>query len=131
MHAQGATQDVTKPNLVELSELRAKMDTADKNTFYLTSKDGLYNRKTSILNLEHNVIVTSTSGYEMHLEEAGVDTANGGVVSNHHVFAFTQDSRINSDRLEVVNSGEIVTFIGRVVVNLDNVGKIQQPTAPE
>jgi lipopolysaccharide export system protein LptC len=131
MHAQGATQDVTKPDLVELSELRAKMDTADKNTFYLTSKDGLYNRKTSILNLEHNVIVTSTSGYEMHLEEAVVDTANGGVVSNHHVFAFTQDSRINSDRLEVVNSGEIVTFIGRVVVNLDNVGKFQQPTAPE
>jgi lipopolysaccharide export system protein LptC len=131
MTAKGATQDVTKPDLVELSEIRSKIDTADKNTFYLTSKDGLYNRKTSILNLNNNIIVTSTSGYEMHLDEAVVDTANGGVVSDRHVFAFSQDSKINSDRLEIQNSGEVVTFIGNVVVNLDNVGKIQQPAAAE
>jgi lipopolysaccharide export system protein LptC len=127
MNAKGATQDVTKPDLIELQEIRAKMDTADKSTYYLTSKDGLYNRKTSILNLNNNVIVTSTTGYEMHLDEAVVDTVNGGVVSDKHVYAFTQDSRINSDRFEVEKSGEIVRFIGNVVMNLDNVGKVQAP----
>ena len=127
MNAKGATQDVTKPDLIELEEIRAKIDTADKNTFYLSSKDGLYNRKTSILNLNNNVVVTSTSGYEMLLEEAVVDTVNGGVVSDKHVYAFNQDSRLNSDRLEVEKSGEIVRFIGNVVMNLDNVGKMQAP----
>jgi lipopolysaccharide export system protein LptC len=131
MTAKGATQDVTKPDLIELAEIRAKMETQDKTTFHLSSKDGLYNRKTSILNLNNNVIVTSTSGYEMHLDEAVVDTANGGVVSNKHVYAFTQDSRINSDRFEVENSGEVVRFIGNVVMNLDNVGTLQQPGAEQ
>jgi lipopolysaccharide export system protein LptC len=131
MNAKGATQDVTKPDLIELSEIRAKMETQDKTTFHLSSKDGLYNRKTSILNLNNNVIVTSTSGYEMHLDEAVVDTANGGVVSDKHVYAFTKDSRINSDRFEVENSGEIVRFIGNVVMNIDNAGTLQQPAAEE
>jgi lipopolysaccharide export system protein LptC len=131
MNAKGATQDVTKPDLIELSEIRAKMETQDKTTFHLSSKDGLYNRKTSILNLNNNVVVTSTSGNEMHLDEAVVDTANGRVVSDKHVYAFTKDSRINSDRFEVENSGEIVRFIGNVVMNIDNAGTLQQPTAEE
>jgi lipopolysaccharide export system protein LptC len=127
MTAKGATQDVTKPDLIELSELRAKIETQDKTTFYLRSKDGLYNRKTSILNLNNNVVLTSTSGYEMHLDEAVVDTANGGVVSDKHVYAFTKDSRINADRFEVENSGEVVRFVGNVVMNIDNAGTLQQP----
>ena len=63
----------------------------------------------------------------MHLDEAVVDTANGEVVSNKPVAAFTQDSTLNSDRLEVEKSGEIVHFIGSVVMNIDNLNKPQQP----
>jgi hypothetical protein len=62
----------------------------------------------------------------MHLDEAVVDTANGEVVSNKPVAAFTADSTLNSDRLEIQKSGEIVYFIGSVVMNIDNVKKPQQ-----
>jgi lipopolysaccharide export system protein LptC len=126
MNAKAAAQDVTKPDLVELAEIRAKIETADKSTIYLSSKDGLYNRKTSILTLNNNVLIRSTSGFEMHLDEAVVDTANGEVVSNKPVAAFTADSTLNSDRLEIQKSGEIVYFIGSVVMNIDNVKKPQQ-----
>jgi lipopolysaccharide export system protein LptC len=126
MNAKAAAQDVTKPDLVELAEIRAKLETADKSTMHLSSKDGLYNRKTSILTLNHNVIVRSTSGFEMHLDEAVIDTANGEVVSNKPVAAFTADSTLNSDRLEIQKSGEIVYFIGNVVMNIDNANKPQQ-----
>lgn len=131
MNAKAAAQDVTKPDQVELVEVRAKIETADKSTIHLSSKDGIYNRKTSILNLDHNVIIKSSSGYEMHLDEAIVDTANGEVVSNKPVAVFTQDATLNSDRLEIQNSGEIVNFIGNVVMNLDSVGKPQQPAAAQ
>jgi lipopolysaccharide export system protein LptC len=127
MNSKAATQDVTKPDLVELVEIRAKIETADKSVIYLTSKDGLYNRKTSILNLNHNVVVTTSTGMEMHLEEAVVDTTSGEVVSNKPVAVFTQDTTLNSDRLEIEKSGEIVRFIGSVVMNLENVPKPQPP----
>jgi lipopolysaccharide export system protein LptC len=127
MNANAAAQDVTKPDLVELVQVRAKIETADKSTIFLSSKDGLYNRKTSFLNLNNNVIVRSTSGFEMHLDEAVIDTANGEVVSDKPVAAFTVDSTLNSDRLEIHKSGEIVYFIGNVVMNIDRSGQPQQP----
>jgi len=132
MNAKGASQDVTKPDLVELLEVRAKIQTADKSTIFLSSKDGLYNRKSSILNLNNNVIVKSTSGFEMHLDEAVIDTAAGEVVSDKPVSAFTEDSTLNSDRLEIHKSGEVVHFIGNVVMNIDRSGQPQKPApAPQ
>ena len=127
MNAAGATQDVTKPDFIELSEVRTKIETADKSTIYLRSKDGLYNRKTSMLTLTNDVVMTSTAGYEMHLDEATVNTAKGEVVSDKPVAVFTKDTTLTSDRFEVENSGEVVRFIGSVVMNLQSVGAIQQP----
>lgn len=127
MNAQAAAQDVTKPDMVELVEVRAKIETGDQSTIFLSAKDGLFNRKASILTLNHNVLLKSTSGYEMHLEEAIVDTAKGEVVSNKPVAVFTQDATLNADRLEVEKSGEIVRFVGTVVMNLEKLGDAKQP----
>jgi lipopolysaccharide export system protein LptC len=129
MNAKSAAQDVTKPDLVELADVRAKILTADKSTIFLSAHDGLYNRKTSILNLKRNVIFKTSNGLEMQLEEATVDTGTGEIVSNKPVTVLTQDATLKSDRLEVEKSGEIVRFIDNVVMNLDSVGKPQQPAA--
>ena len=65
----------------------------------------------------------------MHLDEAIVDTASGEVVSNKPVEVFTQDATLNADRLEVEKSGEIVRFIGSVVMNLESASAIAKPPA--
>ena len=127
MNAKSASQDVTKPDLVELTDVRAKIDTADKSTIFLSAQIGVYNRKTSILNLKRDVVFKSSTGFEMHLDEAIVDTGSGEIVSNKPVSVFIQDATLNSDRLEVEKSGEVVRFIGSVVMNLDSVGKPKQP----
>lgn len=118
LSATGAAQDITKPDFVELQEVRAKIEAEDKSTFYLSSTDGLFNRKAGVLTLSRNIVLRSTSGFEMHLDEAILDTGKGEVVSNKPVSAFTQDSTLKADRLEVSKSGEIVRFIGGVVMNL-------------
>ena len=87
----------------------------------------MYNRKTSILNLNRNVVLKSSAGFEMHLDEAIVDTGSGEVVSNKPVAVFTQDATLNADRLEVEKSGDIVRFIGGVVMNLNGAGNPKQP----
>ena len=40
-------------------------------------------------------------------------------MSNKPVEVFTQDATLNADRLEVEKSGDIVRFIGSVVMNLE------------
>jgi lipopolysaccharide export system protein LptC len=127
MNATAAAQDVTKPDIIELVEVRAKIETADKSTIFLSAQAGTYSRKTSILNLNRNVILKSSSGFEVHLDEAIVDTGSGEVVSNKPVEVLTQDSTLNADRLEVEKSGDIVRFIGSVVMNLNGVGNPKPP----
>jgi lipopolysaccharide export system protein LptC len=89
----------------------------------------LYNRKTSILSLTRNVVLKSSAGFEMHLDEAIVDTGSGEVVSNKPVAVFTQDATLNAERLEVERSGDVVRFIGGVVMNLNAFDKPKQPAA--
>ena len=129
LNAKAAAQDVTKPDIIELVEVRAKIETADKSTITLSAQAGTYSRKTSILNLNRNVILRSSTGFEVHLEEAIVDTGSGEVVSNKPVEVLTQDATLNADRFEVEKSGDIVRFIGSVVMNLNSVGNPKPPAA--
>ena len=126
LNAKSAAQDVTKPSMVELQEVRAKIQTEDKSTIFLSAKDGLFDRNAGILTLNHNIVLKSSSGFEMHLEEAVVDTGSGEIVSNKPVSVFAQDATVNADRLEVSKSGEIVNFIGNVTMNLNGLDDAKQ-----
>jgi lipopolysaccharide export system protein LptC len=117
--AQAAAQDITKPDLIELRKVNAKIQAQDKSTMFLSANDGLFNRKVNVLTLNRNIVLRSSSGYEMHLDQAVVDTASGEVVSDKPVKVFTDQGTLNADRLEVIKSGEVVNFIGHVVMNLN------------
>jgi lipopolysaccharide export system protein LptC len=118
LNAAAAAQDITKPDFVELREVRAKIEAEDKSTMFLSAKDGTFDRKTNILTLNNNISLKSTSGYEVRLNEAIVDTASGEIVSNKPVEVQSQQGTIKSERLEVLKSGEVVRFTGNVIMNL-------------
>jgi lipopolysaccharide export system protein LptC len=119
LSAASATQDITKPDVVELGEVRAKVQGEDKSTMFLSAKDGTFDRKANILTLNNDISLKSTTGYEIRLDEAVVDTASGEIVSNKPVEVVLSDQgTLKSERLEVLQSGEIVRFTGNVVMNL-------------
>jgi lipopolysaccharide export system protein LptC len=116
--ALSAAQDITQPNVIELNEVRAKVQAEDKSTMFLSATDGSFDRKGGVLTLGRNIKLRSSSGLELRLEEAIVDTATGEIVSNKPVELLTQQGTLNADRMEVSKSGDIVRFIGGVVMNL-------------
>jgi lipopolysaccharide export system protein LptC len=118
MTASAAAQDITKPNMVELHDVRAKVEAEDKSTMFLSAKDGLYDRKAGILTLNNDISLKSTSGYEIRLSEAVVDTGGGEVVSDKPVEVLSQQGTIKAERLEVLKSGEVIRFTGNVMMNL-------------
>jgi lipopolysaccharide export system protein LptC len=130
LSATAAAQDITKPDLIELHDVRAKIEAEDKsNALFLAAKDGVFNRKGGILTLNNNISLKSSNGYEMKLAEAVVDTANGEVVSNKPVEVITQQATLTAERLEVGRSGEVVRFIGNVVMNLAALEGNAEPAA--
>jgi lipopolysaccharide export system protein LptC len=121
--AKAAAQDLTKPNLVELSDIRAKLQMQDKSTMQLTADTGLYNSKLETLKLNKNIVITSSTGYQGWLSEAAVDIRKGHVVSTHPVKVKLLQGTLDAKALEITNSGEVVSFVGGVnmVLNLNEI----------
>ncbi|MGZ3411254.1 MAG: LPS export ABC transporter periplasmic protein LptC [Xanthobacteraceae bacterium] len=120
--AEAASQDVTNPNFLELHGIRAKIELQDKATVELTAANGSYDRKSELLTLLDDILLTSSTGYEARLTQAVVDVKGGNVVSSQPVQVKLLNGTLTSDRLEVANKGEVALFEGNVVMilKLDN-----------
>ena len=119
LNARAAAQDITKPDIVELQDIRARMEAQDRTRINITAVDGIYDRKSGILKLAKDIIL-KTPSYEVNLEEAVVDTATNNVVSNKPVQVKMLQGVVHSKRLEVDKGGEIVRFVGDVKMTLEN-----------
>ena len=123
--AKAAAQDMAKPEFVELKELRAKLAMQDNNSAELVTVGGIYNTKTEILTLGPNITLKSTNGYEALLADAVVEVKKGNITSDKPVEVKMTRGRLNANRLEITNSGEVIRFEGGVVMHLDP----EQPAA--
>jgi lipopolysaccharide export system protein LptC len=108
--ADAAAQDITKPNLVELHQLRAKMEMQDKSTVEMSALSGIYDVKSEMLTLNDNIELVSSTGYEGRLSEAVVDVRKGNVISDKPVWIKMLNGFLNAKRLDIVENGSVVRF---------------------
>ena len=127
MWAKAATQDLTDPDHVELSALRAKVMMEDKSTLTMDARTGYFDSKAQMLDLRKDIFLQSSTGYEARLSQAYVDINKGAVTSDEHVDVKLLNGTLSADRLKIINSGEVVRFEGNVMMNL----VMEQPTPPE
>ena len=118
LSADAAAQDLTKPDIVELHNIRAKLQMQDKSTVSMTAVLGVYNSKGEMLKLDRNIDLSSSTGYAGHLSEAMVDIRNGNVVSEKPVEVKLLQGVLNANRLDIENSGDLVRFGGGVTMTL-------------
>ncbi len=118
LSADAAAQDLTKPDIVELHNIRAKVEMQDKSALQMTAVTGIYNTKVETLKLDRDIQLNSSTGYAAHLSEAMVDIRKGNVVSNKPVQVKLLQGTLDANRLEIVNSGDLVRFDGGVTMTL-------------
>ena len=114
--ARAAAQDVTNPDTIELQGLHGKSQMPDKSQFELTADTGVYDSKGEMLTLRQNIVVKSSSGFEVYLSEAVVDVHTSNVVSERPVRVRMQQGTINANRMEVLESGDTIRFGGGVTM---------------
>lgn len=114
IQAKAAAQDIKKPNLVELKEIRAKVDMQDKTTVEMTAVDGNYDTKAELLTLGQKIVLSSSSGYQGILTEAIVDIKKGTIISDKPVEVKMLQGTLNANRLEVAETGALIRFHGGV-----------------
>lgn len=113
--ATAATQDVRKPHLVELKNMRARLATDDKgNTARLEATTGMLDTQKEQMQLNTDVRVRTDAGQEMQLRSAFIDFKAGSVVSNEPVKVSLGNGTIEAEGINVTDNGKVIQFTGRV-----------------
>jgi lipopolysaccharide export system protein LptC len=134
--AKTATQDIRDPDHVDLRNLRAKLLMQDQSTVFLDALTGNFDNKQQQLDLRKNIVLTTSTGYEAYLSQAFVDMANNTVTSDEHVDVKLTNATVSSDRLKIMEGGDVIRFEGNVVMHLDKVSTdepaaaLQAPAEP-
>jgi len=127
--ASSARQDVRKPNLVELSDLKARIVTDDQgNAARLEAATGLLDTQKEQLELRRDVRVRTDTGQDVRLSSAFVDFKAGTVESNEPVTVSLGNGVIRATGLEVRENGKILHFKGRVSTVFDGTEGARAPT---
>ena len=125
--AKAAIQDLADPDHLELMVPRAKVVMEDKSTVTMDARTGYYDSKQQMLDLRKDIFLQSSTGYEARLSQAYIDINKGTVTSDEHVDVKLLNGTLTSDKLRILNSGEVVRFEGNVVMNLI----MESPPSPE
>jgi lipopolysaccharide export system protein LptC len=128
--AKTATQDITDPDHVELSALRAKLLMEDHSTLLLDARTGIFDNKQQQLDLHKDIFLRTSTGYEARLNSAFVDMAKGTVSSDEHVDVKLTNGTLTADRLRITEGGDVIRFEGNVVMHLDKISTDDAASAP-
>ena len=128
--AKAATQDLTRPDQVDLSTLRAKLMTEDQSTVMIDARSGVFDTKSQLLQLRKDVYLLATTGYEAWLTQALVDLGKGTISSDEPVDVKWQGGTLRGQKLRITDKGELIRFDGGVVMHLDNAGAASPSSAP-
>lgn len=121
--AKSAMQRLTSPGLIDLTELEAVINMADKTTATLTALNGRFDSTTEFLSLSQKVKVASTKGYAAELSSASVDFKTGTVKSEEPVSVTVASGVVQAGALLVKSGGSVITFSNGVSTSFKSAGK--------
>jgi lipopolysaccharide export system protein LptC len=129
--AKTAIQDITAPDHLEHSTLRGKLLMADQSTISMDALTGNFDNKKQLLDLQKDIILRTSTGYEARLSQALVDMGKGTITSDEQVNVKMTSGTLSSDRLRITEGGAVIRFEGNVVMHLDNMGNAAPTSAPQ
>jgi lipopolysaccharide export system protein LptC len=113
--ATSATQDVRKPHLIELNNMRARLVIDDNGTAArLEAASGMFDTQREQLELRQEVRVATDSGHAARLKSASIDFKAGTVISRDPVAVTLINGTIDAQGIEISDNGKVLTFTGRV-----------------
>jgi lipopolysaccharide export system protein LptC len=95
------------------------MEMQDKDVVIVTANSGTYSTKADKVVLRDQVVVTSQQGYKAFLREAAIEMKKGNVVSEQPVEIKLPNGVLKANRLEIVDSGDLIRFEGGVVLDIE------------
>lgn len=112
--ARTAVQDLTQPDVIELADIEARLELADKGWASVNAKTGSFDTKKQFITLGDGVDLAMNGGYGGKLADAQVDIKAGTIATAHPVVFTYLDGKLVADRLDVTDRGTRALFQGNV-----------------
>jgi lipopolysaccharide export system protein LptC len=119
MTAERAVQEFDEQGVVNLEGISAKMPVEAGNWAEVTADRGVYDRTKHTIELNTNVVVTTTDGMSARLNTAFLDIDKGTMTSGDPVDIQMKGSTVTADSMSVLENGKIVVFDRRVRMNIE------------
>jgi lipopolysaccharide export system protein LptC len=115
MTAVAALQDIRKPTIIELKQMKARMAMDDQGAqAHLTALSGVFDSQKEQLELQDDIYVRTDNNQEVWLKSARADFKAGTVSSKEAVRVKLPTTTIEADALDITDNGRVISFIGRV-----------------
>lgn len=114
VNAVTASQDLTNPDILDLTNIDARMELANKGWAGVKSKTGSVDTKKQIIWLKDGVDLSTAAGYSGRLANAVVDAKEGSVSTDNPVLLTYRNAKLVADRMTVTDRGSRALFEGHV-----------------
>jgi lipopolysaccharide export system protein LptC len=113
VRAAKGIQDITKPDVIELVRLDAKVGMSPTTSIRVTANQGIYDSAKDEMQLTGLVRIRSDAGYDMKTESALIELKSGVLTSKEPVRVLLKAGSIDADTMQVIESGHVV-FEGNI-----------------
>lgn len=131
--AKTASQDLNQPDVIELTDIEARLEMADHGWASVQARKGNLDTKKQFITLDQGVELAMKGGYGGHLESAEVDVKAGTITTTRPVTFTYLDGRLVADTLSVSDRGEKALFKGNVQLDfrISDIDKAKAARAEE
>jgi lipopolysaccharide export system protein LptC len=135
MTATAAFQDIRKPTVVELKEIRGRMTLDEAGTLaHLEAVFGIFDSQKEHLELQQEIYVRTDNKQQAWLRSAKIDFKAGTLSSKEPVKVSMPGTTIEAAGVDILDNGKVITFVSapgqRVTTVLEN-GAVLPTTSPE
>jgi len=130
VNAATASQDLTSPDLLDLTDISAQMELANKGWATVKSAKGTLDTKRQYIVLTDGVDLATNAGYAGHLKDAQVDAKGGTLVTDKPVVLTYRDGKLVADRMTVTDRGNHALFEGHVQLDF-RMGDLPSRSTPQ
>ena len=117
--AKAGIQDITKPSVIELVGIDAKVGMADRSTTHILSKNGIYDSKADSMSLKGDVRIANSSGYVFNLQSALMDFKGGLFTSHERLRIDLKGGEVSADDMAISNNGHVIAFRGNIASSFE------------
>jgi|GEM_PF-473108 LPS export ABC transporter protein LptC len=124
--ADTATENPDRPNQINMSSPRARVDTESGRPMTIRSNNGEFYRDENKVNLTGRVVIVRPDlGYTLLTEEADADLETGQIISEKEVRGFGPKANIRSNGMIIKDKGDDLLFLGHAVLVLNQAVRVR------